>query len=328
RLFQGIVLFAIFLLCFQSVYSAEKIRKTNRTFPFRDGGKLVLRAGDADVSISTWKNNEILLEITKRAHAPSSEKAEALLDAIVTNIQRRPDFIKIVENSPNEHFSLFDLLSPEYWENRNQRFSVAFKVTVPEHSNLKIETDGGDITIRDASGEIQAKTNDGDIEIRRCSAALITLDSGDGDILVSHVPLQNGNRSRLFFETGEGRVKIKYSTFEKISGKTNEGDLYLVSSSVGTLDFHSNEGDVEAVISPVKLPTWRVRTGEGNILLVVPQNFSAGLDFFTDEGTIYSDFKIPIHDREDGAVCKTDLNGGTGRVVLKSNEGDIRLEIQ
>ncbi|NOY78604.1 MAG: DUF4097 domain-containing protein [Calditrichaeota bacterium] len=326
RFIPGFIL--VFLLCaaILPLQSAEKTQTFTRTFPFKNGGKLILKAGDGHVFVTGGKTQELSLKITKRVYAASQAKARTILNAITIDIRQQFDRIQIEENSPNRNFSLFDIFSPDFWKNRSLRIEVDYILTVPPKTRLNLKTDDGDITIRNVAGEIQAKTDDGTIKIRNCSSGTLSLSSDDGNMRISQIQSGKKSLSRLFFESDDGQIVIKHSRFEKISGETDDGDVYIVNTAVHTLDISTNQGDVEAVVSSQKEPVWRIQTDEGDMLLVIPESLSAKLNMFTNEGTISSDFDFPIKKQDDGMACQTELNGGNGNISLHTQEGDIQIE--
>ena len=326
RLVFGFIFALLFCLTAISLQSAEKIQEINKTFPFKNGGKLILKAGDGNIFITSGKTQEISLKITKRVHSASLKKAREMLNAITIDIRHQSDRVRIQENSPNENFSLFDIFSPDFWENRSSKIEVDYTLTVPPKTRLNIKTDDGNQTIQEIAGEIQARTDDGNIKIRNCSSETLSLFSDDGDMQINNIQTNQNSESRLFFETNDGRITIKQGKFDKISGKTDDGDLYLVNTFVHTLDISSNDGNVEAILSPLDAPVWRVQADAGDILLVAPATLSARLNILTDEGTISSDFRLPIKERENGAVCRSSLNGGNGTISLHTVEGDVQIE--
>jgi len=321
--FTWVLLFGVVAIPLQS---AEKTQEIAKIFPFKNGGKLILKAGDGHVFITGGKTQEISLKITKRVHSTSLKKARNMLNAITIDIQHQSDRIRIEENSPNRNFSLFDIFSPDFWENRSLKIEVDYTLTVPPKTHLNLKTDDGDMTIRNITGEIQVKTDDGTIKIRNCSSETLSLYSDDGDVQISHIQTATNSLSRLFFESDAGQITIKHGKFDKISGETDDGDVHIVDTSVHTLDISTNDGDVEAIVTPLNKPVWRIQTDEGDMLLVIPESLSSKLTVFANEGIISSDFNLPIKKREDGAVCQTVLNGGTGTLNLHTQEGDIQIE--
>ncbi len=328
RLILGFALALFLCAAAFPLQSAEKTQEISKTFPFKNGGKLILKAVDGNIFITSGKTEEIVLKITKRVHSASLKKAREILNTITIDIQNQSDRIRIEENSPNRNFSLFDIFSPDFWQTRSVRIEVDYRLTVPPKTRLNLKTDDGDMFIRNIAGEIQARTDDGTIKIRNCSSGTLSLYSDNGDMQINNIQTGGNNRSQLFFESNDGRITVKRGKFDKISGKTDDGDVHVVNTAVHTLDISSNDGDVEAIVTPLDTPIWRVQTDGGNILLVVPEGLSAKLNILTNEGIISSDFRLPIKEREDGAMCRSSVNGGKGSVSLHTQEGDVQIEKQ
>lgn len=326
RVIPGFALtFFLFAVAFP-LQSAEKTQEISKIFPFQNGGTLILRAADGNIFITSGKTQEVVLKITKRVHSASPKKAREILQAITVDIRAKSDRIRIEGNSPNRNFSLFDIFSPDFWQTRSVRIEVDYSLTVPPKTRLNLKTVDGDIIIRNIAGEIQAKTDDGRIKIRNCSSGTLSLYSDDGDMQISNIQTRGKNRSHLFFESNDGRITIKRGEFDKISGETDDGDIHIIDTSVHTLDISSDDGNMETIAAPLDAPIWRVQTDGGDILLVVPETLSAKLNIVTHEGTISSDFHLPIKEREDGAICRSSINGGNGNISLHTQEGDVQIE--
>jgi DUF4097 and DUF4098 domain-containing protein YvlB len=113
----------------------------------------------------------------------------------------------------------------------------------------------------------------------------IDVHSGNGSILVK------STQGKLAVHTVNGNIEAL-----RISGtldiESEHGDLQ-VDGSVTAVSLHTRSGDIAAQIDPGSKmnSNWVPRTGDGNIDLRLPADFSAVLDVNTRDGKVRLDFQ-------------------------------------
>lgn len=111
-----------------------------------------------------------------------------------------------------------------------------FTITLPTHFNIKTMITGGDIKLRNTLGVAHVITSGGDISLDEISGKIEAKTSG-GDIEVR----QSEGNVNLF--TSGGDVSIIY-TDGQISGKTSGGDI-IARHLIGNVDVSTSGGDIE-----------------------------------------------------------------------------------
>ena len=71
---------------------------------------------------------------------------------------------------------------------------------------------------------------------------------------------------------------------------------------------------------------WVLRTGDGNVRLRLPGDFSANLDAHTGDGHVRSDFPISTNASGERNDLRGKINGGGQTLEIRSGDGTIEIE--
>ncbi len=191
---------------------------------------------------------------------------------------------------------------------------VRFTVQVPGDYPVDVRTSGGDLHVRDLNAAVRASTSGGDAVVRNVAGG-VTVHSSGGDIEAEHL---NGATE---LSSSGGDIRIADS----------KGDLDLESSG-GDIHLRNDEGRVHAVSSGgdirANLPVnqgIRLRTGGGDITLLLPQNTPASIDAESDGGSVTSDLKMGALQMVSGSHLRGEVGGGGPPIDLQASGGDIHL---
>jgi DUF4097 and DUF4098 domain-containing protein YvlB len=235
------------------------------------------------------------------------------------------------------------------------------KFTISGHPELRIDTNDGAVIIRTWDRkEIEARVTTVGWKIGSGEVTVVDHQTGDRVELEVRIPHRNfeisfGHRSvrielevpreiRTDIHTGDGGITVdglhgetRLSTgdghieAERLDGtldaQTGDGRLH-VRGRFDLLNLHTGDGSIEAEIeSGSKISSeWRVRTGDGHVTLRVPSNFAADLDVHTGDGHIDSDLPVTISGSRRDNELRGKLNAGGPPLVVRTNDGSIRLE--
>lgn len=147
----------------------------------------------------------------------------------------------------------------------------------------------------------------------------IDVHSGNGSILVK------STQGKLAVHTVNGNIEAL-----RISGtldiESEHGDLQ-VDGSVTAVSLHTRSGDIAAQIDPGSKvnSNWVLRTGDGNIDLRLPADFSAVLDVNTRDGKVRLDFPRAMIGGGQSTV-RGPINGGGQHLEVHSDKGNITVQ--
>ena len=144
--------------------------------------------------------------------------------------------------------------------------------------------------------------------------------TGDGSIIVENL------RGETRLSTGDGRIEATLLD-GTLEAQTGDGRI-ITRGRFDMLNLHTGDGSIEAEINNGSRITseWSVRTGDGHITLRLPASFSADLDVHTGDGHIQSDLPITVSGSRGEHELRGKLNAGGPPLIVRTNDGSIRLE--
>src|SRR3954468_15985769 len=181
--------------------------------------------------------------------------------------------------------------------------SARLNVWLPRQSQVKARSGDGSILVEHVKGAVDLHTGDGGIRLNDVSGEL-TLNTGDGSITADDV------QGRLAVDTGDGAVTI--------------------SGDVSSLRIHTGDGSIiyRAQGATSMTEDWDITTGDGAILLYLPQDFSAELDAHTGDGGIRNDLSVAAE--ATGEINRRTVRGRIGdggrQLRLRTGDGAITLK--
>ena len=186
----------------------------------------------------------------------------------------------------------------------DDRINVQIVVDLPKGLRIRGTTGSGYVIVTQVGLEVDATTGSGDVVVRESlGRALATSGSGDVTVAMANGPVRA--------TSGNGRV--------------------LVNAALGPVTATSGNGDVEVrmitVASNVAPLFTSVSSGNGDIRLTLPPDFSGEIDASTGNGEIKSDFQVRSSGPQTKSRLRGTVGGGAGQLV-KIHSGNGRVEIR
>lgn len=130
-----------------------------------------------------------------------------------------------------------------------------------------------------------------------------------------------GTRGRAELSTTNGGVSV-----ERVAGdiklRSTNGGLTVVEAS-GTLDGVTTNGGINVHLTEVDGDV-SLRTTNGGVTLRLPQDLRASVDIATSNGGIHSDLEVDGGEKTRRSLTG-DINGGGGRLFVRSTNGGVRI---
>jgi len=144
--------------------------------------------------------------------------------------------------------------------------------------------------------------------------------TGDGAITV------DGLHGDTRLNTGDGHIEA-YKLDGRLNAQTGDGRVH-VRGRFDLLNLHTGDGSIEAEVeNGSKMSSeWTIRTGDGHITLRLPESFSADVDVHTGDGHIQSDLPVTVMGLRHENELRGKLNAGGAPLVIRTNDGSVRLE--
>jgi len=144
--------------------------------------------------------------------------------------------------------------------------------------------------------------------------------TGDGAITV------DGLHGDTRLNTGDGHIEA-YKLDGRLNAQTGDGHV-RVRGRFDLLNVHTGDGGIDADVENGSKMTseWTIRTGDGHVTLRLPQSFAADVDVHTGDGHIQSDLPLTVTGLRHENELRGKLNAGGAPLVIRTNDGSVRLE--
>lgn len=157
------------------------------------------------------------------------------------------------------------------------------------------------------------------VELTVPREANLDLQTSDGNITADSV------KGQLHFATGDGNIDGR-SVDGALRVSSGDGHIRLL-GRFDQLDLHTGDGNIDADVQPGSKMTasWLVRTGDGSVVLQLPEGFAADLDIHTGDGRISVDLPVTTSGSFERSRLRGKLNGGGMLLELRSGDGNITV---
>lgn len=152
-----------------------------------------------------------------------------------------------------------------------------------------------------AKAQIEAATGDGRVSVRDVEGDL-SVRTGDGAIRLEHV---NG---AIDARSGDGSIEVE-GVIRGLNARSGDGRVHVRAAGTGPA------------------ADWTLRTGDGSVVLDVPDGFSAELDASTGDGRV--DVRgLPYSgtsDSRERGIARGRIGSGGVRITIRSGDGSITV---
>lgn len=199
-----------------------------------------------------------------------------------------------------------------------------FEVTVPAGTRLTASTWSGSVSIRGVHGEIEARAQSGDVQVRDAGDRL-DVESLSGEVSIV------GVKGETKVNTISGGIEVSAARGD-VTAETVSGDVELRDVIAKQIRVHTTSGEVGFNGPILDAGRYEFNTHSGTITLGLPADIGAELSVSTFSGGIESEFPITLKAGEHGigsAQAKRlnfTLGRGTARIVAETFSGDITLQ--
>lgn len=301
KLYLSVLIGIGWLFATPIVLNAKIERTVEKSFTVQPGGTLKVETAGGNVSVEPGAGDAVKVVAREKIRADSDAEADALLKELTLTIEQQGNDVTAVAKYERKMGHWFGSWPP---------VQVDFIVTVPGRYSTDLKTSGGNITVGDLAGRMEARTSGGNVKLGNIDG---TVDAGTSGGNVSLGSCTGDTK----LHTSGGNVRA-----EKIVGRadldTSGGDI-VVKLVENTLSAHTSGGDVEAAIGGALKGDCSLGTSGGDVKVAVDKAAAFQLDAATSGGSV----------RADGLTITLD-GGGTGRSHLsgKVNGGGPLLKLR
>ena len=205
--------------------------------------------------------------------------------------------------------------------------------------SVDVVTFAGDVTIRstgdapgDASVLVKPQSTHAFHRMGDAQASLKDIDWSVETVEENGRTIIRIRATTLYPESGLQRLHVTVNSpdIDGVRVDTTLGDVDL-SEITGPIDVNSTRGDVDIVTGKALDDSINVSTTEGDITLRAGTGTRGRLDAFTIDGRVVCKVpkgKLRVHGRSSDRTMQGVINDGEQPVVLRTNDGTIRIVIK
>jgi hypothetical protein len=214
-IFTGLISLILTPLSAQSV--SEK-RSFMKSMPLEKGSRLEIINKYGDIHITSWKKDSVYIMADIEAFAKNHSKLENMFDGIEINITGTGSLVRAETEFGREITALLESIKglTEKIIDYNSRVQINYYINVPDHVDIKIKNQFGDISMENNTGVISVDLSNGDFKANSLNTISdLSLDFGDVEI----GSVKSGKISTTFSkfvirESGDLSINSTSSRFE------------------------------------------------------------------------------------------------------------------
>lgn len=285
------------LLCINTASAQELFTLHEKTFTTDSGKLLKIEAESGSVKIETWDKNNVYVKVlgNKKAKEKLEFKFEEENWGIYISAKRKGGF---------------------WFFNWGNSPRVRFEIMVPKSYNAKLYTSGGNIGVRNLTGNIEGKTSGGDLKLYDNVGNTNASTSG-GDIIIKN------NKGNAQASTSGGDISVVDFNGD-LEVSTSGGDIEMKGGNA-KIDASTSGGDVKLDYSGENLGI-DLSTSGGNITVYVPADFNAKANLKTSGGDISCELTTNNVIKISSSRFEADLNKGGKSLICRTSGGDIEVK--
>lgn len=290
------------------VLNATVDRTVEKTFAVQPGGTLKVETAGGNINVEPGAGDTVRVVAKEKIRAGNDAEADELLKNLTLTIEQQGNDVTAIAKYHRGAGGWFG----------NTPVQVSFVITVPSRYNTDLRTSGGNVTVGDLAGRMQARTSGGNVKFGTIDGSI------DGGTSGGNVELGScTGDTRL--QTSGGNVRA-----EKIIGQadlgTSGGDI-VVKLVENVLSAHTSGGDVEAGIGGALKGDCSLETSGGDVKVTVDKAAAFRLDAATSGGGVRADgLTITLDDGGSGrSHLSGNVNGGGPVLKLRTSGGSIRV---
>lgn len=255
---------------------AQQTETITRTVKLGPQGDIDLQNMSGSITVTRGGGNEATITAVKTARAATEAEAKEMLDMADVDIAERAGRVEI-----RTHYMHFvpkapppppppapggrDVPRPPRTVRRGISVSVAYTITAPAGTRLKINSMSGDITVSDITGELVLEAMSGNVKVER-GARVLTARTMSGDVslidvksdgaidagsMSGDVVLRQVKARRVNAAVVSGTVSLADIECERLEGQTTSGEVVYDGQLTkgGRYHFQSHSGNVKVQLA-------------------------------------------------------------------------------
>jgi DUF4097 and DUF4098 domain-containing protein YvlB len=329
---HALTLFLFVVFCGSGPAAAEEINKNfHQSFNVKAGDSLCLRFGDGNVTVVPWEKDVIDVSVRYRAD----------IDVAGIRLGGRNDFdVEFRQTGNTVYVTAKEPSSGAIGFYNKKVYEYVYEIHSPGTVHLDLEGDDGDVKIENWAAEVECRVDDGDIHLKNITGGRTDLRTDDGDVTIDQlsgdltITMDDGDVTltacdlgscRVDGEDGEVRVRQSKGSFDIT---VDDGNVIMERIEARGLHISAAEGDIDVdlLTGPTPLDA-ELKTEDGDIEIDLEKGFSVSFHISADDpDNVRLDMTGIESFKEDRYGKSGSINGGTGRMRIRTDEGDVTIK--
>ncbi|MDQ3069944.1 MAG: DUF4097 domain-containing protein [Acidobacteriota bacterium] len=269
------------------------VEREEKRFPAGETPEVNLATFDGSIQVRQWDRPEVLVEIEKRG----SDKEAVAGMQVVSDAKDNRVSVEVRRPASEKEFIGIGF---------HRSTSARLIASVPRGTRLIVATRDGSISVERIDGRLELRTDDGSVRVSEAAGDVLVV-TRDGSITLERVA------GRVDARSGDGSIRVTGSP-SSLALETRDGSVV-----------------VRAERNTVMQDDWSVRTGDGSVVVEVPEGFGAELDAETQDGTVRSQLSVggssdqSDRTRDERRTLRGKIGAGGKVLKLRTSDGSIRL---
>jgi DUF4097 and DUF4098 domain-containing protein YvlB len=290
-------LLALICLCAVGLATAGE-RHFEKKFTVAPGGTLTLKTDEGSVRVSGTSGSEVSVVADMRGKQRD-------VDDFEITAEQSGSGVDVIGRSKQSH----------HWFWNSVDLEVHYTVTVPASYNVRLNTSGGDLEIRDLKGTVRGETSGGTISVSGIQGDVDANTSG-GDVRAENVT------GALRMETSGGDISLS-AIVGQVDVSTSGGSI-RINGVDGGVKAETSGGNVEVRIKGSNRGVYAETSG-GNIDILIGKNVAASIDAETSGGEVVCDLPITLSGKMDPTRVRGNVNGGGNTIHAHTSGGNVHI---
>jgi hypothetical protein len=286
----------------------EQVETFSRTVKVGAQGELDLQNMSGSVTVTRGGGSELKIDAVKKARAATEGAAREMLQLVTIEVGERAGRVEVRTRYPRG--------GQRRGEHRNMNVSVAYTITAPAGTRMRISSMSGGISVSDMNGELSLEAMSGHITVDR-AARLVAAKTMSGNVTIT------GAKSDPLLTAGSmsGDVTLKQVHARQISAEVISGTISLIDVDCERVDAQTTSGNVTFEGKLASNGRYKFGAHSGSVKLALAGDTGFALDANSWGGTVRSD--LTLANTEQGTTDFRRARGSGGRVrMLKGTYGD------
>lgn len=166
----------------ENAFGKKEFSKTiNKKFPITADGKVNISNRYGQVTIKTWDNNEVKIEVFIKVNARSEDNANDVFDRITIDFNSSKDYVSAVTEIASKRSSW----TSSWWGGgSSDDYAIHYDVYMPETNSLDLFNKYGNSVVSSLKGAVDLEIKYGNIHVEEIDGD-VNLDLGYGNATIS-----------------------------------------------------------------------------------------------------------------------------------------------